>query len=273
MGNIYHDKFVKLDHSMVTDPEASDFVLHVHDCYEILCYVSGNATYLVEGREYPMYPGCLMIMRPAETHKLIVRGKGDYDRYVLHFYADTLSELGMDDSLLTAFTERSLGEKNQYLSSEFGAIDPLDFFRQIETECKVLDPRQAMLSNFVALLCSVNAVFMSKEGGESVVEEDDIGKKLIWYVNENLTQEISLDSISEYIHMSPSQVNRVFRKLTGTSVYDYILSKRLIMAQKMISMGEGSISASQKCGFKDYSSFYRLYKKRMGGAPCEAKKR
>ena len=105
------------------------------------------------------------------------------------------------------------------------------------------------------------------------MEEDDIGKKLIWYVNENLTQEISLDSISEYIHMSPSQVNRVFRKLTGTSVYDYILSKRLIMAQEMISMGEGSISASQKCGFKDYSSFYRLYKKRMGGAPCEAKKR
>ena len=219
-----------------------------------------------------MYSGCLMIMRPMETHKLIVKGKGDYDRYVLHFNADVLHDIGMDDSMLTAFTDRGIGERNQYVSEEFLGISPLSFFKQIELECKVLEPRHVVMSNLVAMLCAVNAAFMKKEGRELTDTEDDIGKKLIWYVNDNLTQELSLESISKYIHMSPSQVNRVFRRLTGTSVYDYILSKRLIMVQEMISLGESAITASQRCGFKDYSSFYRLYKKRVGIAPSEAKK-
>ena len=273
MGKIYHDQLLKVDHEKTTDPVGKNYVLHVHDCYEILCYVSGNVSYLVEGREYPMYPGCLMIMRPMETHKLIVKGKGDYERYVLHFHAEVLRDIGMDDSMFAAFNDRGIGERNQYASEEFFGISPLSFFKQIELECKALEPRHTVVCNLVAMLCAVNTAFMKKDGRELGEAEDDIGKKLIWYVNDNLTQELSLESISKHIHMSPSQVNRVFRQLTGTSVYDYILSKRLIMAQELMSLGESAINASQRCGFKDYSSFYRLYKKRVGIAPSEAKKR
>ena len=273
MANIYDNKGITLDHTKVNAPNDKSYVLHVHNDYEMLCYVSGKVKYLVEGQEYSMYPGCLMLMRPAETHKLIVTGKGEYERYVLNFHADALRSIGMSDSILTAFTNRDLGEKNQYLSTEFTGIQPLDFFRQIEAQCHTIDPGQSMLSNLAALLCAVNTAFYAKDSRETVSEDDNIGKKLISYVNDNLTGELSLEGVSEYIHMSPSQVNRTFRKLTGTSVYDYVLSKRLIMVQELIALGEGAIAASQKCGFKDYSSFYRLYKKRTGSAPGDAKKR
>ena len=218
-----------------------------------------------------MYPGCIMIMRPAETHKLVVKGKGDYERYVLNFRADALRELGFSEDLMTAFTQRELGEKNQYLPAEFMGFDTVGFFKQLKEECELFSGRQTMIANISFLLCALNSAFLKKSSDTNI--DGTVGKELISYVNENLTHDISLASVSEHVHMSPSQVNRIFRRLTGTSVYDYVLSKRLIMVREMIEAGEGAVSASQMCGFGDYSSFYRLYKKRTGKAPGDVKRK
>ena len=174
--------------------------------------------------------------------------------------------------MLMAFSDRELGEKNRYFSNEFSGFEPIGYFKQLAEECMVFDPRQVIMSNLGTLLCAVNTAFVKKDTAE-VAESDPIGRELIDYVNNNLTRQISLDSVSEYVHMSPSQVNRIFRKLTGTSVYDYILSKRIVMVRQMMAEGEGAVSASQKCGFGDYSSFYRLYKKRTGKAPTDARRK
>ncbi len=269
MSTIYREGTALFSHTIDKEPVAEEYKLHVHDCYEILCLVSGNVHYIVEGREYSMYPGCLMLMRPAETHRLVVKGRGAYNRYLLHFRADDLASMGISQDMLTAFNDKALGEKNQYLNSEFSGLDTVSFFRQICEECKVLPPKQVVGANLGALLCAVNAAFLKKRNWEGVSETGDVGRELIGYINDNLVREISLESVSRHVHMSPSQVNRIFRGITGTSVYDYILSKRLVMAQEMIAAGEGAISASQKCGFHDYSAFYRAYKRRFSSAPSD----
>ena len=267
MSTIYREGSITFSHTKDIDPSPESFTLHVHDCYEILCFASGNVKYTVEGREYSMYPGCLMLLRPAETHRLLVNGRGEYNRYVLHFRGDDLQRLGISPELLAAFNDKGLGEKNQYLNSEFSGIDTVSFFRQLEDQCKVISPRLAIGSNLAALLCALNVAFLKKKNWDSGGDSGELGRELIAYINENLVGELSLESVSRHVHMSASQVNRIFRGMTGTSVYDYILSKRLVMAQEMIASGEGAVSASQKCGFRDYSSFYRAYKRRFSTAP------
>ncbi len=271
MSIVYKDNELCLSHSRRKDPLANNYNLHVHDFYEIICFVSGNANYLVEGREYHMYPGCMILMRPAETHKLVIRGNGDYERYVLSFRADDLKEMGFSEDLLMAFTQRALGEKNLYLPGEFIGFDTVGFFKQLKEECEVFPSRQTMIANISFLLYALNSAFLKKSS--DINTDENLGKELIYYVNENLTNDISLTAVSEYVHMSPSQVNRIFRRLTGTSVYDYVLSKRLILVREMIEAGEGAVRASQLCGFGDYSSFYRLYKKRTGKAPGDVKRK
>ena len=271
MSIAYRANGISFNHSKKTNPAAKDFELHVHRQYEVLCFVSGNVSYLVEGREYELHPGCVMIMRPAEIHKLVVNGKSEYERYIFSFNEEIIHRIGMSDDILMAFKKRDIGEKNRYLSSEFSGLDTIGFFRQMLEECSSFDPEQIMLANLGTLLCAINYAFLKKDTAD-ISESDTIGRELIAYVNDNLTNQITLQSVSEHIHMSPSQVNRVFRSLTGTSVYDYILSKRLVMVREMIANGEGAVAASQKCGFGDYSSFYRLYKKRTGKAPGDAKK-
>ncbi|MCI8359840.1 MAG: AraC family transcriptional regulator [Clostridiales bacterium] len=67
--------------------------------------------------------------------------------------------------------------------------------------------------------------------------------------------------------MSRSQLNRLFRQATGSSVWDYILLKRLVAARNAIRKGSAASEAAIACDWKDYSSFYRSYKTRFGVSP------
>ena len=267
----YNIPGIKLNHSVTENPNDRDFKLHMHDDYELFCLASGKVGYIVEGRVYDLRPGSLMLMRSTETHRLLVYGSERYERYTCNFRPELLRERGFSEELMAAFTERGLGERNLYLPEEFSGVEPLALFRQAYASCEVTDRESVLIANLTALLCAVHTVFTACPEPLPRAKED-VGKELIDYINANLMEELSLQRLSDEIHMSPSQINRVFHRLTGTSVYHYILSKRLIIAQSMIVSGESAVSASQKCGFRDYSAFYRLYKKRMGTAPTAVKR-
>lgn len=260
------------NHTRDEHPEDRKFPLHIHDTYEIYVFVSGNADYLVEGHIYTLREGSMLLMRNAETHKLLVNsGDEPYERYVLHLHPEVLLRNGFPSELLSVFTDRALGQRNLYTPSEFSIVSPLDCMKKMQEEMSRISPELAVESNLYALLSAASAAFhrdpyAHRQGKRSVAQE------VIEYINENLTGELSLASVSESFHMSPSQISRLFRRVTGTSVYDYILSKRLLLAQAKIARGEGAVSASQQSGFWDYSSFYRLYKKRFGISPSEAYK-
>ena len=117
--------------------------------------------------------------------------------------------------------------------------------------------------NLSFLISYINVIFTAKKDAEQ--EENSI----ISYINENLTNNISVSDVAKFAHLSQSQLSRVFKELSGTSVYEYILSKRLILFQEKVKQGMNAIKASSECGFGDYSSFYRLYKKRFGVPPTK----
>ena len=267
----YKSSLIGYSHNVSEEPHDSDFKLHVHKDYEFFCVVSGNVGYVVEGRVYPLRPGSLMLMRNAEIHKLIVYENERYERYTLNFSPELLLSRGFSPSIMDAFTKRGLGERNLYEPTDFSGITPLGIFRQIEA----LDGKMVnddFLSAYVsALLCAVNTAFYGKEP-DAKAEEVGFEQRVIDYINEHILDDISLNDVANEMHISASQLNRIFNKLTGTSVYNYILSKRLVYARGLIERGEGAISACQSCGFKDYSSFYRLYKKRFGCSPAQVSK-
>ena len=67
--------------------------------------------------------------------------------------------------------------------------------------------------------------------------------------------------------ISKSQLNRKFRNVTGSTVWEYITAKRLILAKELLVRGEKPTSVYTKCGFNDYTSFYRAYKTKFLHSP------
>ena len=250
-------------HSLDKDPKDSYFPLHIHDDNEVFCLVKGDVGYIVEGRKYKLYPGTMLLMRSSESHKLIVNSGADYERYVINFKSDFLLQNGFDLTLLSPLSNRELGQKNRYSPKDFLNLSPISFFEKLENEAKIITPKCAVLSNLSALLSAVNVAFLKKSNKDT----DEGG--IIAYINENLTKDLSVEDIARFAHLSPSQLSRVFKTLSGTSVHEYILSKRLVLFHEKLREGMGSIEASTLCGFRDYSAFYRLYKKRFGASPSK----
>ena len=274
MAIIYSDENILFTHTRTLTPNQKGFNLHMHDNFEILCPISGDATFMAEGREYAMPSGCVLLTRPTESHRLMLWSEEPYERYVLNFRAEALRAYGFDDELLRAFCEREMGERNRYLASELGGVYPLALFKRAEEACVGLDERekrQVVIANIAALLCSLAVAHRCGSSADPTWQEDSIGATLLAFVNEELENDISVESAARHIHMSVSQTERIFRRITGTSLYDYVLTKRLCRARELILEGLGATEAAERCGFGDYSSFYRQYKKKMGAAPSQAR--
>ena len=57
-------------HSIDLHPAESDFPLHAHPYCEVFYFIKGKGYYTVEGRDYPLSPHAVLLMRDGEIHKL-----------------------------------------------------------------------------------------------------------------------------------------------------------------------------------------------------------
>ena len=87
------------------------------------------------------------------------------------------------------------------------------------------------------------------------------------YISAHLGEQMSVTSLAERFFMDKNTLTRQFRHVTGMTPAECIRRKRLDAAHTMISHGAGMTEACQECGFSDYSSFYRAFRKVYGKSP------
>ncbi|MBO4327115.1 MAG: helix-turn-helix transcriptional regulator [Clostridia bacterium] len=274
-------------YSIDDNPDPTDFYMHTHEWYEIYYIISGDASFLVEGTEYKLRENDILIMRSAEAHKLSVRPGTPYERIAVHFAPALISGVDQSDLLLEPFIHRPLGRGNLFrLPSASTLFDrfvncPDRSAERVMLIVSVLGVLSAVYSAYFTRFSperpgegidADSAMLKNHAGGNS---QDGFGttSALIDHINEHLFSDISLDDLCARFFVSRSQLERVFKKATGSSVWKYILIKRLIAARERILAGDKVYPAALSCGFKDYSSFYRAYSAHFGHAPGDDRRK
>ena len=84
---------------------------------------------------------------------------------------------------------------------------------------------------------------------------------ILQYINENLDGELDIDTLAGRFYISRYYMMRLFKQETGYTLGQYISQKRLLLAKELILSGVPGTQACYDCGFKDYSTFSRAYKK------------
>ena len=261
------DFLIETRHTCTENPIQGDFPMHIHnDSHEIYCFLSGDAGYSVEGNRYQLAHGDLMLMRKGEVHHLMLNSDVRYERMVVNFDLSSPSELDPDGRLLAAFNDRSLGKYNHYLASLFPDNQWLYYIQKMEG-CPT--PQQK-LCYLLPLLNDLADCFETVKNSDAHVEKDRAAA-VIKYINRHLSDDLSLISLAERFYLSKTHLNRLFKQSTGTTVWDYIIVKRLFLARKLINAGESPSKVYSQCGFQDYTTFYRAYKQHFGVCPkCDA---
>ncbi len=266
-------RFYHVRHSVTDLSDGSVFDRHCHDHYELLYVARGRGRYVVEGVEYPMEPGTLLLLRPYEYH-YVCPEKGIYERYVINFGVSKKNDL----SRLSLLGRVPAGEgKGLYFPSETlhraipDAYAMLGHLPRQVTHTEELTEEEKLLLSSVVMQVLYLLTFSNRRHEELYADHEGV-RAAIRYINLHLDDELSLEELSRECFVSKYYLCRAFRACTGSTVGEYITAKRIAKAKHMIERGEAASTAALAVGYCDYSAFFRAYRKVTGESPKRERK-
>lgn len=267
----YLHKHFKLFH--LKDSEKREFAYHYHDFDKIICFLSGKTDYMIEGKKYSLEPYDFILINRNEIHKPIVDFNIPYERIILYIEHDFLEKYRTENYDLTDCFARTGEEKTNIV--RFPAVvtgrlcDILKKMEDCEAEHVYAEELYGEIL-FLEFMIQLNDACIQNEYAYHHTAK--YNKKIIdiiQYINENLSEDLSIDRLSETFYMSKYHMMRQFKEETGYSIHQYISEKRVLASKNMILSGMTATTAAMECGFKDYSTFARAFKKKTGSMPSE----
>jgi two-component system response regulator YesN len=95
-------------------------------------------------------------------------------------------------------------------------------------------------------------------------------QKAMYYVKANISKKITLDDISEHLHVNASYFSSTFKKNTGQNFIDYVTESKIQEAKHLLLSSTLKIKEiSSKVGYNDYSYFCKVFKGIVNMTPLE----
>lgn len=238
--------------------EGKHFRRDTHNEWELLFFMRGNATYIIEGKHYKLRPYDLVIIRPSRYHYIQIDGNSDYERYNLYFQASTVGENLLH--ALPAELEVINCAKSEHICALFTKTDHYVQFGDA--------PFSELL---VCLLRELfyNLLYEKESVAAPTAQVSPLVLQALDYINTHLYTVRDVREISSALFVTETYFFRVFKEQMHISPKKYITKKRLLAAERRISAGERPTEVYLQCGFHTYTAFYKRYVDFFGKAPSE----
>lgn len=244
--------------------------LHSHDFYELYFFISGRVNYIIDNVRYELKSGDVLLISPDNLHRLEMASKSEaYERIVLWINPKYVKALSTADTDLS-FAFKQCNENKNFLLRDYKLSEKLRSLLIDLTDCNHAfgdDVKSEILIKTILLdLC------LKTKEGESAPEKSAKKtsmpvSKVIDYIDGNLHLSLSLDKLEEVAYVSKYYLARIFKEETNSTIHQYILKRRLLLSKRYLEQGLPVNEIYLKCGFQDYSNFFRAFKKEYSMTP------
>ena len=249
---------MKYDHTVNLDHRRVGYSAHTHNFPELLFLVDGDVNFVLDGKQYRLQKNDLVIIPPLAIHEVRLESERSYERLDIIFEEELLG-FAFLDALPHGFRVLTL-EGNDSLIGLFKRIDY--YLERLEG-----DMARLMLTNLLQEIC-VNVLLASESVRNDVyAQTNPIVCNAISYIDSHLLTLSGIDEICRELFITNSHLHHLFMKHLNVTPKKYIISKRLAIAQREISFGAKPTEVYMRCGFSDYSTFFRAYKNQFGYPP------
>ncbi len=248
--------------------------IHLHECCEIMFCLSGGKNMFIGERIYEAEDGDIFVINPFEAHKITSAAGKPFVRFVMQInpaflYASSTAET----DLACCFSMRGDNISHKIATRGEETEKMFHIMRKFFASCSYGDDVMKNLAA-VEFITTVNKLFAENNRGYTYHSENTNKtlSKAISYINENFSDDLSLETIAKNCFVSVNGLCRMFKQHTGTTVGKYIVSRRMTEAKKLLKNGMNVTDAAEICGFSDYTGFIRAFKKAVGVSPGKYKR-
>lgn len=260
---ITHNNKLHYSYTVTENIECGAFSNHTHNVYELIYFLDGDATHIIEDRKYKLKKGDIVLIRPLKYHFIQIDNVSRYERIVVQF-----------DDAIHNIDGLSLLPKNIdiiNIENNSSAQEILKRLKLYSEKCSDEMLFQILPHVISELFYSIH--LFSDTFSKEFTSLSPLISNALQYINKNLCSISDISEVSNYLFVSESYLFRLFKKELHQSPKRYILEKRLLLSEKMLSQGEKPTAVSEKCGFADYTTFYRNFISFFGHSPSSEKNR
>lgn len=260
-----------------SDKDFKTVSTHSHDFFELYFFIQGKATYIIENGRYRLQDNDILLISPSNLHRLDINDASEtYERIVLWLNPRFIKKLSTPKTDLTKCFSIALENKNHLIRNAELSAAVKDNLMQLQNSSKSLSFGDDIISEMLVsniLLNIANYCLSPTTVADARLEllknteRNNTVSNAIDYITKHISDNISLDILAEKAFVSKYHLTRIFKAETGTTPYQYILKKRLILSKQLIENGLPITEVYLRSGFNDYSNYFREFKNEYGITP------
>lgn len=244
---------------------------HRHDYYEFYFPVSGKIEMEIEGIRSRLSNRDVVVVPPRTLHRAVTEtSERSYCRYVFWISVSWFRKLCTGMEGMSYITEQA--ETGNYIhhfsENEYSQIQSRILRLIEENRSDRYGVSEFSRLCICDLIMTLSRFVYEHDHPERKKQEDPV-QVMMEYIENNLDEDLSLAVLSEKFFLSPSHIAHIFLERNGLTVHRYITKKRLERCADEIKTGRPVSLVYQEYGFRDYSVFFRAFKKEYAVSPRE----
>lgn len=235
----------------------------------ILYVYSGEGSIVCAEKVYPLREGTLCFVGASKYHYTMPYDSDAYERSKILIFSEKLKNIS--ELLPKNMCACEKFSENSLVCAQINESDRVEVERIFLKLKEVASDKYfnvELYNSFMRLLCLIDRNTVS--AAPFALKERYLP---IEYINSHICEELSIESICSELHVSKYHFCRQFKKISGMTVMEYILSTRIVMAENMLLNDDASITEiSYACGFSSTAYFSRVFKEKKGETPLSYRK-
>ncbi len=240
---------------------------HFHDRMEIMYVTEGRC--LIHVMDKPITLGAFdfILLDANVPHDLQITDGGGILNVEIGFRRENYNatDLATLAKQVPALSSLADARKPFFVIRDEGAIfrTLMNLYDELDLD-RPEDPATLMLLNYLL-------VRLSKAVRDNLsLSTSDFGyvERACQYIQEHLEEKIKVGDIAEHVHINSAYLQRLFRKVKGQTLVDYINEQRIILARNLLIQTDRDIAElAQALGFSSQQYFNYLFKHYLGVSP------
>jgi AraC-like DNA-binding protein len=249
---------------------------HIHDWYELVYVYNGKGTFFIDQTIYSAQTGDIFLIPGNTIHRSFPDSEHPKTSTALFFNPALVHTPPLGDSFtyLRCFeqADRYKSYKLSATADEQAELEALIEAIRAEEQGQQRGYRQAVLTHLQRILLLLGRRAAAPEPTQAAWAPGWMTGALT-YIDEHPAEQLGLSQLAERANVTAAHFSRVFKKLTGMNVTEYVTTKRILRARKLLIATEANVAdIAESCGFESVPHFHRMFKKLTGMTPSQYKK-